>query len=145
MGNVKYRLKRKLPGFEKGAMFYVGVNDRLLPLEPGLMDMAFNFTKKMFEMRSDMEDWFELVEEDRIELKQAIYKKLQPPDYYYIRKKNNKEFTESEIELMEKALNGELFTATDLTEFTQSVLDRGFKGSFDWSEVFDDWLKYRES
>ena len=120
MGNVKkYRLLKDLPGFEKGAMFYVNVNDRLLPLEPGPMDIAFNFTQKMF-VRSDMKEWFGLVE-DRIELKQAIYKKLQPPDYYYIRKKNNKEFTESEIELMEKALNGELFTKEDMIDFIKET------------------------
>ena len=139
MENVKkYRLLKDLPGFEKGAMFYVNVNDRLLPLEPGPMDMAFNFTQKMFEMRSDMKDWFEPVE-DRIRLHWSGG--LVGGDELYI--KSDRKITSNMLRIMERALNGELFTKEDMIDIIGTA--RQYQRCLPHTEIFDDWLKYRES
>ena len=121
---MKYRLKKDLPWFKAGTIIEAkDLNQEITESEMSIMD----------------KDWFEPVE-DRIELEQAIYNTLQPPDYYYVGKKNKEQFTPKELKSMEQDINGEKFSKGDMKDIANFARE-GICRLWSDDTIFNEWLK----
>ena len=130
---MKYRLKKDLPDCNAGNLFTRKDNDVYMrDVEDGSMPHFYEATL------IDNPDWFEPIPE-RIELK--FYG---PQNHEIIMKYPVYEFTDKEFDLMEQAINGELFTKEDVLDLMRWNEENFVQNGAAHKDIFDIWLKSKK-
>jgi len=133
---MKYKVIKDLPGLKKGGVYDVNACGDIQHKSDEDNVVYFNPDK--------YPDYFELIPKRiKIHLKESKYDILNGSGEYTFWINTELEFRDKKIDLMEKAINGELFTKEDLFSYTHKYMNMLPHNTNE--DVFKEWIKNNKS
>ena len=127
---MKYKLLKDLPNYERGHIFEVN----------NFAILGKNCPGEYFVDLKDYPDWFEPIPKRiEIHLKESKYDILNGSGEYTFWINTELVPAYKKIDLMEKAINGELFTKEDLFSYTHKYMNMLPHNTNE--DVFKEWIK----